>query len=230
MSKIAVIPARAGSKGLLNKNLQHIGAESLAERVINKAVDSGIFDEIILSSDSEEILKIGTKKNIVTLMRPEVFSQDNSQAKDVVQHCLSSVKFRHLDESVITYLQPSSPFTAIKTIRAMNVEFNLTKMPSVSVCKSSDPVTKLLLLRSDLSLSSLLPEGNPTQNRQDGVEAYRASGGCYVFSVRDFRVSGDIPVLGAKGFLVSVLEGFDIDTKLDLEIARFIEGNLLNEL
>ena len=229
MSKIAVIPARAGSKGLPNKNLQLIGAESLVERVINKAVDSGIFDEIILSSDSEEILQIGTKKNIVTLMRPEVFSQDQSQAKDVVQHCLNSVKLRHLDESVITYLQPSSPFTSIETIHEMNVEFDLTKRPSVSVCQSSDPASKLLLLRSDLSLSSLLPEGNPTQNRQDSMVAYRASGGCYVFSVRDFRINGDIPVLGAKGFLVSVLEGFDIDTKLDLEIARFIEGNLSNE-
>ena len=74
MSKIAVIPARAGSKGLPNKNLQFIGAESLVERVINKAVDSGIFDEIILSSDSEEILQIGTKKNIVTL----IFITNNS--------------------------------------------------------------------------------------------------------------------------------------------------------
>jgi hypothetical protein len=47
--------------------------------------------------------------------------------------------------------------------------------------------------------------------------------------VGDFRISGNIPVLGANGFLVSDLEGFDIDTKLDLEIARFIEGNLSNE-
>ena len=229
MAKIAFIPARAGSKGLPNKNLQHIGGESLVERVINKAVDSGIFDEIILSSDSEEILQIGNKKQIVSLLRPTEFSQDHSRAKDVVQHYITSVKYRHLDESVITYLQPSSPFTSVETIRAMNHEFTLTKRPGVSICQSSDPVSKLLFFRQDLSLSSLLPEGNPTQNRPDSTVAYRASGGCYVFSVKDFRNSGDIPVLGANGFLVSALEGFDIDTKLDLEIARFIEGNLLNE-
>ena len=62
MSKIALIPARGGSKGLLNKNLQKIGEESLVERIINKVIDSGIFNEIVLSSDSDEILKIGDKK------------------------------------------------------------------------------------------------------------------------------------------------------------------------
>jgi len=62
VSKIALIPARGGSKGLLNKNLQKIGEESLVERIINKVIDSGIFNEIVLSSDSDEILKIGDKK------------------------------------------------------------------------------------------------------------------------------------------------------------------------
>jgi N-acylneuraminate cytidylyltransferase len=229
VSKIALIPARGGSKGLLNKNLQKIGEESLVERIINKAFDSGIFNEIVLSSDSDEILKIGDKKNVLALRRPDSFSHDHSQAKDVVQHYLDSLEFIPSDETIITYLQPSSPFTSIETIRAINGEFNITKKPTVSVCQSADPVTKLLYLRPDFSLTSLLPEGNPTQNRQDSIVAYRASGGCYVFSVGDFRISGDIPVLGANGFLVSDLEGFDIDTKLDLEIARFIEGNLSNE-
>jgi N-acylneuraminate cytidylyltransferase len=113
VSKIAVIPARGGSKGLLNKNLQKIGEESLVERILNKAIDSGVFNEIVLSSDSEEILKIGDKKNVLALRRPDSFSQDHSQAKDVVQHYLDSLDFLPLDETIITYLQPSSPFTSI---------------------------------------------------------------------------------------------------------------------
>ena len=84
---LCVIPARAGSKGIKNKNFIKINGVPLIQHTINTAVSLKNYCDIVISSDSKKIKKICKKNNIDFLgLRPKYLSKDNSKTYDVVQH------------------------------------------------------------------------------------------------------------------------------------------------
>ena len=117
---LAIIPARVGSKGIPYKNLLKIDGSSLVERAIKSATNS-IYDlDIVLSSDSEEILKEADKFNIKKHMRKPHHASDKATTASVVQDIILSLDRNY---SYILVLQPTSPFRthnhideAIKTL------------------------------------------------------------------------------------------------------------------
>ena len=92
---IALIPARGGSKGLKNKNLQKIGNKTLVEIAIDNALSSKNISSTYLTSDSKKILNYGVKKNINNILRPRKFSSDKATSKDVIKHFLKHTKSRN---------------------------------------------------------------------------------------------------------------------------------------
>ena len=84
---IAVIPARAGSKRLKNKNLKLIGGKPLIYYAITTAINSKLFDEVIISTDSSNILKKSLKFGAINYgLRPKKYSDDRTQILDVVKY------------------------------------------------------------------------------------------------------------------------------------------------
>ena len=84
---LAIIPARAGSKGIKNKNLIDFGGRPLLEWSIDAGNDCVFIDDIAISSDSNEILSIGKKSGLDKLiLRPKELSTDEASSIDVVIH------------------------------------------------------------------------------------------------------------------------------------------------
>ena len=115
---IAIILARGGSKRLKNKNIKKLKNIPLINWTINVAIKSKKFCNIIVSSDSEKILKtikIDDNK-ILILKRPKEYAYDKSTSEDAILHALKwyEKKFSKLD--YITLLQPTSPFRSLRTI------------------------------------------------------------------------------------------------------------------
>ena len=79
---IAFIPARGNSKTIKNKNLKKLGKITLLENSIITAKQSNFFEKIVVSSESEKILKIAKKYNISTHKRKKSLSKDNSNVVD----------------------------------------------------------------------------------------------------------------------------------------------------
>ena len=107
---IAVIPARSGSKGLPGKNIKPLCGKPLIAWSIKQALKSKHIDEICVSTDSEEIIKIardfGANPNF---KRPAELAQDDSTTTDVLLHALEEYKKINKHFDIIVCLQPTSP-------------------------------------------------------------------------------------------------------------------------
>ena len=116
MKILAIIPARSGSKGIKNKNLQKItGSKSLIEHTYDVAKKSRIFDKIIVSTDSNIYKKYLQKKNItIDFLRPKKLSRDYVSDLPVIKYELKRYeKFYKTNFEYICLLQPTSPLRKI---------------------------------------------------------------------------------------------------------------------
>jgi len=99
---LALIPARAGSKRIPMKNIKRLNNIPLIAYTINTA--KALFNPVIVSSDSNEILIIASNYGAIPLKRPPKYCQDDSTDFDVVQHMLN-----HYPTDYIAYLRPTTP-------------------------------------------------------------------------------------------------------------------------
>ena len=119
-SLLALIPARSGSKGLLDKNIMDCAGKPLIEWSISAAKDVDFFDDVIVSTDSKKIAKIARNAGAsVPFIRPEEFASDDASLISVVKHAWQehlTPDGNHFDYIVI--LQPTSPLRDVLHINA----------------------------------------------------------------------------------------------------------------
>ena len=112
---ICFIPARGGSKGIKNKNLQKLKKKTLLEITIELALQSRKFKKIIVSSDSSKILNIASRyKEILVLKRSKKNSKDFSTTDEALVECLKEI---NLNFENIVILQVTSPLRRINTLK-----------------------------------------------------------------------------------------------------------------
>ncbi len=118
MKKIlAIIPARAGSKGIKNKNIKNINRKPLIYWTINEAKKSKKISKIIVSTDSKQIKKTSLKYNIsVPFLRPKNISKDDSTDYSLIKHSIDFFKKESLFFHYVILLQPTSPLRTHKDI------------------------------------------------------------------------------------------------------------------
>ena len=128
MNCVALIPARSGSKRILNKNIRPLAGIPLIAWTVRRAVNSGIFSTVQVSTDSNEILNIAVSYGASqSELRPVHLAGDNSNLVDVLRYHAQSLEPDDLLNTVFVVLQPTSPFrsfeslsTAIKNFTAFN--------------------------------------------------------------------------------------------------------------
>lgn len=115
--RIAIIPARSGSKGLLNKNIKLLDGKPLMAYSIDSAIKSGIFDTVFVSTDSDEYEKIATSYGAeVPFLRSEIQSSDTASSWDVVREVLEEYSKRGECFDEVMLLQPTSPLRNVEDI------------------------------------------------------------------------------------------------------------------
>jgi N-acylneuraminate cytidylyltransferase/CMP-N,N'-diacetyllegionaminic acid synthase len=135
MNYIAVIPARAGSKRLPGKNIKPLGGLPLIGWSIQSAIESNIFKDIIVSTDSVEIENIAMKYGAQSLgLRSKELSTDDASSIDVVIDVIDKYQQKNGKIDGVMLLQPTSPFRTADTIRKAVQEFEKrhSKSPVIS--------------------------------------------------------------------------------------------------
>ena len=132
MKRMALIPARSGSKGLKDKNIIDLCGKPLMAYSIEPAIESGLFDQVIVSTDSEHYADIARRYGSSVIMRSAELASDTATSFEVIADVLHR-QVNMPDELVL--LQPTSPMRTVKHIHEA-VSLDCTDLSFVSSCRS----------------------------------------------------------------------------------------------
>lgn len=220
MKRIAIITARGGSKRIPGKNIKEFCGKPILAYSIEAAVNAGIFDTVMVSTDSEVIAETAKRYGAkVPFLRSERTSGDFATTNDVLSEVLEEYEKRgeHFDLGCCIY--PTAPFvTAKKLACAVEQLENSTADTLIPVTSFSYPPQRAMVVR-DGRLEFLHAEYLDSRS-QDLEPQYHDVGQFYVFRTAAFRrnrrlMTGDILPL-----VISELEVQDIDNETDWKIAE----------
>jgi len=226
---LAIIPARGGSKRLKNKNKLLLDNKPLVSYTIEAAIGSKNVTDIIVSSDSEEILEIASGyKGVILHNREEAYSKDESTALELVDHLFSNAEYQY---EYLTLMLPTCP---LRTSSHINEAFNLLSNNDdgiISVTSYNFPLELKVDVDGDyINLDNESPLITGNTRSQNHKPALRPNGGFYIAKWNSFYSNRNFWKGRVKYFEMSQKESVDIDTELDLEIAETsIRKNKISE-
>jgi CMP-N-acetylneuraminic acid synthetase len=215
---IGLIPARKGSKGLLNKNMLHLNNQPLVQYTIRAAMDSSLLEEVSVSSDDLSVLTLAESFEANALLRPEKFSSDEASAEEVVNHFITTLsKSINYEDHYIVYLQPTSPLrNSFHIDKAINILLENNSKSLTSVTQMRKSPFKSFVLSESGQLQSLFDEKMSNARRQDLQDVFIPNGAIYIFSIQQFIDRKGFPSNGSLPFIMSEDDSIDIDEKEDL--------------
>ena len=222
---LAIIPARGGSKGLTNKNLRHVNGVPLIVNAINSAKKSRFINDIIVTSDSDEILKTSKSINsVITYKRASELSQDNSKMIDVVLDVLNSDNISG-NYDIFILLQPTSPLrTSTHIDEAIEKYLNSKSESLVSSYEVDNKYFKTFYVEKDFVTP--LSKGHINNNRQQNPKLYMSNGAIYIVNIEVFIAQKSFLNNKTLNYIMNIKDSTDIDSLKDLQNANKL---LLNE-
>lgn len=227
LSTVALIPARGGSKRVPGKNVRLLQGHPALAYTIAPALESGIFESVIVSTDSEEIADVARHYGAeVPFLRPAAFAGDTSPDIEWLHHALGELERRGRSWDCFSLLRPTSPFRTADTIRRAWGRFaaadGVDSLRAVEKC--SQHPGKMWVVRGE-RMVPLLPFGNGDQPWHS--TPYQALPPIYVQNasleiawtrvVFERRtIAGDVIV----PFVTEGYEGFDINDRYDWMVAE----------
>jgi N-acylneuraminate cytidylyltransferase len=221
MTCIAIIPARGGSKGIPNKNLAEVNGQTLVSRAIESALQSGVVDIVVVSSDNQTILDEATKAGAVAINRPADLASDSAAIEDAITHALHTFLGDHQAPTTLVLLQPTSPLRKSSTISdAVRLFIENGSVGSVFGVIEAEHHPYKTLIATDAIVQPVRTIEDLSRSRQELPKAYRQSGSIYVVGVQDFLANNSLFISPVRWIEVSSEEAIDVDTPADLEAVR----------
>jgi CMP-N-acetylneuraminic acid synthetase len=209
----AVIPARGNSKGIHNKNLLKIGNDTLIEIAIKRCLESKVIDEIVVTSESDQILSVAENYPVSLVERPEMLSEDTAHAIYPTVHALDEVDAN--DEDTVFMVLPTTPlinaalydqaYTFLKKSQAPSI-IGITKLENIKA-------TSLRFFDNNMGLHQVIPELSANLQRQHNPPLWYVNGGLFLSRFWSLIKNETFHVEEAKGFVMD--EVIDIDTTED---------------
>ena len=221
--KLAVIPARGGSKRIPRKNVKLFGGKPMIAWSIEAAHRTGLFDRIVVSTDDEEIASIARKYGAdVPFVRPANLSDDHTGTAPVIAHAIGWHLKHDFDPLEICCIYATAPFLRSEDIKLGHKTLDQSDADfAFSVTAYAFPIQRALKLREDDRIEMFDPSQFHTRS-QDLPEAYHDAGQFY-WGTRDAWLSGT-PIFGPKSapVLLPRYRVQDIDTPEDWEQAELM--------
>jgi len=222
---LAVVPARAGSKGLPGKNIKVLCGKPLLAWSIESALGCSKIDDVMVSTDSPEYAEIAKQHGaIVPYLRSKDLSTDTSSSVDVVLDALEQMQSIGKVYDVVVLLEPTSPIRQNEDLcKSIDMVSSGTASAVVSIarCKSSHPA--FLCSKNDSDTLSPYLNKSPTDiRRQDVDELFYLDGSFYVSAIEKIKSERTFYHIETKGIEVSEAGSWEIDSEIDFLVVQSI--------
>lgn len=209
-STCAVILARGGSKGLIDKNLRRVGDFSLLARSVLACKNAGV-KSVFVSSDSKDIQEEAKRFGARSHDRSAFNSRDESSSEDAIVEFLEYLPLIDSNPEFIVFIQPTSPFLFSSDIR--NCIKNTVLGESTFTAYSTG---KFVWQKTDNVWEPLGHDKYKRLRRQDRSEIVVENGACYCFSLNDFLLSKSRFAEKTTPILVPEFRSIEVDTLEEL--------------
>ena len=224
MKNLAIIPARGGSKRIPHKNIKEFLGKPIIAYSIEVALKSGFFDEVMVSTDDEQIAAIARKYGAsVPFMRSAETANDFATTRDVLNEVVNEYQKRGLEFDAICCIYATAPLIAVDDIaEAYNILSQSDFVCVYPVVQFSYPIWRCLDVAEDGSMKRHWPEFENSRS-QDLPKEYHDSGTFYWHRLEDDKIAD-----GKLGAIIMPEDRVqDIDTETDWKLAE-MKYQLLN--
>ncbi len=220
---VAVIPARGGSKSVRRKNVREVGGKPLVAWSIDVALRTDGVKRVIVTTDNEEIARVGREYGAEIAERPDRLATDDALVADTVRHLVTELRTAGESAPYMAILEPTCPFRTSEDVRSaldLLAEESLDSVASFTDAELNPH--RAWTLEAERPRPAI-DGADPWQPRQSLPEAYQLNGGVYAFVIDALPDSGPAMLFGDCGAITMPPErSVDIDTPLDLEFARLV--------
>lgn len=218
MKKIAIIPARSGSKGLVNKNILMLLDKPILAYTIEAAIQSEKFIKVIVSTDSLEYKEIAEKYGAEVIMRGEELSNDSATSYMVIKDVLE--KDLGIEYDYFMLLQPTSPFRNYQHINESIEKFekNISNYDFlVSMTETSKTSTLIKPIEEDESLKHY--DLDFSNYKRQNYKEYYPNGAIFIGKNKEYLERKHFFGKKSLAYFMNKADSIDIDDRLDFEFA-----------
>ncbi len=229
MSKLAIIPARGGSKRIPRKNIKLFHGKPIIAYSIEVALQSGLFDEVMVSTDDNEIAEISKQYGAtIPFYRSAKTSDDFATTSNVIIEVIQQLKDTNQQYEFACCLYPTAPFiTKPSLTEGYNLLNNNNYTSVFPVCRFGYPIQRSLRIKEAQKVEMMFPE-NLEIRSQDLPAAYHDAGQFYWIKVDSFLKDRTLFTKNSGAIIIDEMQAQDIDNETDWKLAE-MKYKLLNE-
>lgn len=223
--KVAIIPARGGSKRIKRKNIKTFVDEPIIAKSIITAKKANIFDSVIVSTDDDEIKDVALSYGAeVPFLRPKELSDDYTPTIPVIKHAINQINAT--GENKVTFvccIYPTAPFLLVEDLQSAYVKLSSDSAIDYvfPVVEYNYPIQRALRININNSLSMFYP-GNYDKRSQDLEKSYHDAGQFYWGRAESWLNETPIFNGNSASVIMPRLRVMDIDTYEDWVLAEFM--------
>ncbi len=211
---LGIVPARRGSKGVPRKNLRTIAGRPLLAYSVDAAIESGVVDRLVVSSDDAEVLNWAAMHGVEALARPPHLADDRATIADVAAAVADELRW----EAIVAVFQPTSPLRSPDSIKRAIDHFRASGAASLATVVRE---SHLFWFDATGDLEHAHPLFTERVNRQFGAHrVMRETGSIQLIHTDALRASGSMVAEPHVLFELPASESVDVDTLDDLAAVR----------
>lgn len=216
---LGLIPARGGSKGIPEKNIQELAGKPLLAHTVEAGRRSNVVDSVVVSTDDEAIASVAREYDArVPFTRPAELATDGAPTNPVVEHALKTLAEFGEEYDDVVLLQPTSP---LRTASHIDEAYHVYRSQEVESLISAYPTTETRWKRTDEGATQL-NYTDESKRRQDREPEFVINGAVYITDVTAFEESADLTGGRTAIYEMSERTSIDVDTPFDLWLAEQI--------